>query len=135
MKSIKVFIIIAIAVVGFAFTAQQQQKAKAWEVPAEYKSMANPLANDKASVDAGKMVYMKHCRACHGNEGLGDGPKAARLKTFPGDFSGADFQGLKDGEILYKTIFGRDEMPNYETKIPSKKEQWAVVNYMRTFKK
>ncbi|MDM8161904.1 cytochrome c [Labilibaculum sp. K2S] len=134
MKKMKFFILIAIAVVGFAFTAQQK-KAEAWKIPAEYKSMENPLANDKASVNTGKMVYMKHCRSCHGNAGLGDGPKAARLKTFPGDFSGADFQGLPDGEIMYKTITGRDEMPGYETKIPSKKERWAVVNYMRTFKK
>lgn len=134
MKSIKVFIVIAIAVVGFAFTAQQK-KAEAWDVPAEYKSMENPLANDEASVNSGKMVYMKHCRSCHGNAGLGDGPKAARLNTFPGDFSGAEFQAQTDGVIMYKTIFGRDDMPNYESKIPSKKDRWAVVNYMRTFKK
>ncbi|MDQ1770407.1 c-type cytochrome [Labilibaculum euxinus] len=134
MKKMKFFILIAIAVVGFAFTAQQK-KAEVWKVPAEYKTMENPLANDKASVNTGKMVYMKHCRSCHGNAGLGDGPKAARLKTFPGDFSSAEFQGQSDGEIMYKAIFGRDDMPNYETKIPSKKERWAVVNYMRTFKK
>ncbi len=130
----KFIILIAIAVVGFAFTIQQKQ-AEPWEVPAEYKSMKNPLANDQASVNKGKMVYMKHCRSCHGNAGLGDGPKAARLKTFPGDFSSAEFQAQTDGEIMYKSIFGRDEMPNYETKIPSKKDRWAVVNYMRTFKK
>ncbi|PCH69556.1 MAG: cytochrome C [Bacteroidales bacterium] len=134
MKSIKVFIVIAIAVVGFAFTVQQK-KAEAWEVPAEYKSMENPLAKVEASVKKGKMVYMKHCRSCHGNTGLGDGPKAARLKTFPGDFSGADFHAQSDGVIMYKSIFGRDDMPNYEKKIPSKKDRWAVVNYMRTFKK
>lgn len=134
MKSIKVFIVIAIAVVGFAFTVQQK-KAEAWEVPAEYKSMENPLAKVEASVKKGKMVYMKHCRSCHGNAGLGDGPKAARLKTFPGDFSGADFHAQSDGVIMYKSIFGRDDMPNYEKKIPSKKDRWAVVNYMRTFKK
>jgi len=134
MKSIKAFIIIAIAVVGFAFTVQQK-KAEAWDVPTEYKSIENPIANDKASINKGKMVYMRHCRSCHGNMGLGDGPKAARLKTFPGDFSSTDFQAQSDGEIMYKSIFGRDEMPNYEKKIPSKKDRWAVVNYMRTFKK
>lgn len=134
MRAIKVLSLVVIAVIGFAFTIQQQ-KAKAWEVPAEYKTMVNPLAKDQASINTGKMLYAKHCRSCHGNEGLGDGPKAARLKTFPGDFSGAEFQKMSDGEILYKTVFGRDEMPNYETKIPGKKDQWAVVNYMRSLKK
>ncbi|WP_218972259.1 c-type cytochrome [Labilibaculum filiforme] len=135
MKKMKFLILIAIATIGFAFTVQQQKKAAVWEVPAEYKSMENPLAKDAAGVNTGKMVYMKHCRSCHGNAGLGDGPKAARLKTFPGDFASAEFHAQTDGEIMYKSIFGRDEMPNYETKIPSKKERWAVVNYMRTFKK
>jgi mono/diheme cytochrome c family protein len=135
MKTLKFIILIAIIFVGFAFTIQQQKKAGPWEVPAEYQNMENPIANDKASLNKGKMVYMKHCRSCHGNKGLGDGPKAARLKTFPGDFSLAEFHAQSDGEMLYKSIIGRDEMPNYEKKIPSKKDRWAVVNYMRTFKK
>ena len=134
MKTMKFLILIAIAMIGFAFTIQQKQ-AKPWDIPTEYKNMENPLANDKASINKGKMVYMRHCRSCHGNKGLGDGPKAARLKTFPGDFSSAEFQKYSDGELLYMSIIGRDEMPNYETKIPGKKDQWALINYIRTFKK
>jgi mono/diheme cytochrome c family protein len=134
MKTFKILILIAIALVGFSFT-NQQKKAGPWEIPDEYKKMENPIANDQASINTGKMVYMKHCRSCHGNTGLGDGPKAARLGTFPGDFSTTEFQSQSDGILYYKSIIGRDEMPNYEKKIPSKKEQWAVINYMRTFKK
>lgn len=134
MKTFKIFILVAIALLAFSFTIQQK-KAGPWEIPAKYKKMENPLANDKASINKGKMVYMKHCRSCHGNTGLGDGPKAARLKTFPGDFTSAEFQAQSDGELFYKSIIGRDEMPNYEKKIPSKKDQWSVINYMRTFKK
>jgi len=134
MKTFKIIILVAIALFAFSFSVQQK-KAGPWEIPAEYKKMENPLANDKASVNKGKMVYMKHCRSCHGNTGLGDGPKAARLKTFPGDFTSAEFQAQSDGELFYKSIIGRDEMPNYEKKIPSKKDQWSVINYMRTFKK
>jgi len=134
MKTFKIIILVAIALFAFSFSVQQK-KAGPWEITAEYKKMENPLANDKASVNKGKMVYMKHCRSCHGNTGLGDGPKAARLKTFPGDFTSAEFQAQSDGELFYKSIIGRDEMPNYEKKIPSKKDQWSVINYMRTFKK
>ena len=132
MKPIKFLIFIAIIFIGFAFTVQQK-KAEAWEVPAEYKSMENPIANDKASVNKGKMVYMKHCRSCHGNKGLGDGPKAARLKTFPGDFSSVEFHKQTDGEILYKSIIGRDEMPNFEKKISDEEDRWFIINYMDTF--
>jgi Cytochrome c. len=134
MKTFKIFYL-SCHCIGRFFFYNSTKKAGPWEIPAEYKKMENPLANDKASVNKGKMVYMKHCRSCHGNTGLGDGPKAARLKHFPGDFTSAEFQAHSDGELFYKSIIGRDEMPNYEKKIPSKKDQWAVINYLRTFKK
>ena len=60
--------------------------------------------------------------------------KAKTLKTFPGDFSSADFQKQVDGEHFYKTKFGRDEMPKFDKKIPDE-DIWSMVNYMRTFKK
>jgi len=135
MKTIKIFAIITIAIIAFAFVGIQQKKPAAWNIPAEFKNMENPLANDKASINKGKMIYMKHCRSCHGNTGMGDGPKAARLKTFPGDFSCTEFHKFTDGELLYITVKGRDEMPSYQNKIPNKKDRWAVVNYMRALKK
>ena len=38
----------------------------------------------------GKALYATHCKSCHGTKGLGDGSKAAQLKTEPGDFSKAN---------------------------------------------
>jgi mono/diheme cytochrome c family protein len=124
------------AVIAFFFllgsTAQAQQaKAKAWPVPDKDKAMKSP----KADAAAGKELWAKHCKSCHGSKGLGDGPKAASLKTFPGDFSSAAFQAGTDGELLYRTDKGRDEMPAYEKKIPDINDRWALVAFMRTFKK
>ena len=65
---------------------------------------------------------------------MGDGVKARALKTSPGDFSKAEFQGQTDGDQFYKTKTGRGEMPKYEGKM-SDDDIWNVVNYMRTFKK
>ena len=113
-----------------------QKKPGPWEVPAKYKTMKNPVKATNAEATAsGKALYAKHCKSCHGSKGLGDGPKAAGLKTFSGDFSGVAFQSRKDGELFYQTSFGRDEMPGYEKKIPDADDIWALVNYMRTFKK
>ena len=67
--------------------------------------------------------------------GLGDGPKAAQLETFPGDFSTEEFQAQSEGAVYYKSFVGRDEMPNFEKKITDEEDQWAIVNYMRTMKK
>ena len=138
MKTLKIMSISLLTVVlGFAFismTMQQQKKAEPWEVPAKDKNMENPVKADDASVKKGMSLYKKFCASCHGKTGLGDGVKARGLKTFPGDFSGAFYQDQTDGEHFYKTKFGRGEMPKYEGKVQDA-DMWAMVNYMRTFKK
>jgi len=67
-------------------------------------------------------------------KGLGDGSKAAQLKTHPGDFSTAAFQSESDGALFYKVQEGRGDMPSFKKKIPDPTEIWDVVNYMRTLK-
>jgi mono/diheme cytochrome c family protein len=116
----------------FGFNLFQQ---KPWPVPDSYKNMKNPVAADATSIAEGKSLYATHCKSCHGAKGLGDGNKAAQLKTEPGNFSTADFHAQTDGALFYKTTEGRDDMPNFKKKIPDADERWAVVNYMRTFKK
>ena len=108
---------------------------KPWPVPDNYKNMKNPVASDAASIAEGKSLYATHCKSCHGSKGLGDGNKAAQLKTEPGDFSKPDFHAQTDGALFYKTTEGRDDMPNFKKKIPDAAERWSIVNYMRTFKK
>jgi len=112
-------------------TYAQQKKGEPWVIPAENKAMANPVASDDAAKQAGKVSYDKYCASCHGKQGLGDGPKGRMCKTFPGDFSGADFQGQSDGVLFYQTKVGRGEMPAYDKKIPDT-EIWKMVIYMRT---
>lgn len=108
---------------------------KPWPVPDNYKSMKNPVASNAESLSTGKEVWNQHCKSCHGTKGLGDGPKAANLKTEPGDFSKADVQSEPDGSLFYRISEGRDDMPSFKRKIPEKEDIWSVVNYMRTMKK
>jgi mono/diheme cytochrome c family protein len=131
MKTLKlIFLSSAILVMSASLVAQP----KPWTVPANFKSMKNPVAKGDASNKAGKALYDKTCSSCHGKAGLGDGVKARSLKDFPGDFSKADFQNQTDGDHFYKTKMGRGEMPKYEGKL-SDDDIWNIVNYMRTFKK
>jgi mono/diheme cytochrome c family protein len=131
MKTMKLFFVSA-AVLLLSATLVAQPKP--WVVPANFKSMKNPVAKGEASNKAGMALYTKNCASCHGKVGLGDGVKARALKEFPGDFSKADFQGQSDGDHFYKSKFGRSEMPKYEGKL-SDDDIWSIVNYMRTFKK
>ena len=119
-------------IVIFAFAVPQQKVGSAWETPAKYKAMKNPIAGDKASINVCKSLYMKHCASCHGKKGLGDGTKSKSLKTFPGDFSTPEFKKTADGVLFYRLSIGRDEMPAYDKKIGDEEDRWALVNYMKS---
>jgi mono/diheme cytochrome c family protein len=131
MKSLKLILVSSLIVcLSISLVAQP----KPWVVPANFKTMKNAVAVGDASTKAGLALYTKNCASCHGRAGLGDGVKARSLKTFPGDFSKADFQKQSDGDLFYKTKTGRDEMPKYEGKLTDD-DIWNLVNYMRTLKK
>ncbi|MDP9048480.1 MAG: cytochrome c, partial [Bacteroidota bacterium] len=87
------------------------------------------------SVSSGKALWNLHCASCHGKKGLGDGSKAAQLKTIPQDLSKAGLQAQPDGSLYYKIAEGRDDMPSFKKKIPDTEDIWSVVNYIRTLKK
>ena len=110
------------------------QDVEPWEIPAKYVKMTNPYTDDIDDlVDYGADLYDKHCASCHGDDGIGDGSKAEELKTYPGDFTSDEFKEYKDGELYFMSIIGRDEMPNYEKKIPNEEDRWAVIEYIKTF--
>jgi len=126
--------LLMVSAVLLVFSVTIVAQPKPWVVPAEYKTKKNPVAKSDASNKAGMALYTKNCASCHGKTGLGDGVKARALKTFPGDFSKADFQNQSDGEHFFKTRAGNGEMPKYEGKL-SDDDIWNIVNFMRTFKK
>ena len=131
MKTVKLVMIIGvISLALLAFTKVDQDK---WVVPAKYKTMKNPT-DPKVDMSIGKALYDKHCKSCHGKKGYGDGTKADGLKGDLGYFSSEEFQKQTDGELFYKTTFGRDDMPEYSKKIPQDEDRWLIVNYMRTLK-
>jgi len=56
-----------------------------------------------ADITRGKAVYQRHCQACHGAGGWGDGPDAKALKVAPANFH--RFASLlKSDEELLRTI-------------------------------
>ena len=129
MKTLRILLPIAIVALAFyAFTTPVQDE---WVVPEKYVNMKNPT-DPSVDLNIGKALYNKHCQSCHGKEGYGDGPKSGGLKGDLGDFSSEDFQAQTDGELFYKSYFGRNDMPNYEKKIPDQEDMWLIVNYIRT---
>ena len=131
MKTFK----LSIASIAFLLlSAVLVAQTKPWVVPANFKSMKNPIASSDASIKAGQALYTKTCTPCHGKTGIGDGVKSKSLKTPVNDFTKAEFQSQTDGELFYKTKTGRGEMTKYEGKLTDD-DIWNLINYTRTLKK
>ncbi len=128
LNSILIFGTIAAFVFLMAAFKPPQEK---WVVPEKYKNMENKYA-DADDDGIGKDLYNKHCKSCHGKEGYGDGTKANELETEMRDLTEEEVQSQTDGELYYKSIIGRDEMPTFEKKIADDEDRWLVINYVRT---
>lgn len=135
MKKISVVALLLTVFMATSFILKFDVGNKPWPVPEAAKNKKNPIAASATSIAEGKSLWNLHCKSCHGAKGLGDGTKAAQLKTEPGNFSLAATQSQTDGSLFYKTSEGRDDMPSFKKKIPDEDDRWNVVNYMRTFKK
>ena len=120
-------LIFALSILSFVAPSAKQ----AWNVPAKYKAMKNKKKGDAESIKLGKTLYTKNCKSCHGL-GKGDGPKAASLKSKMDDLTSSQFKALPDGDKYYMSFVGRDEMPNFEKKIPDEEERWAIISYLDT---
>jgi mono/diheme cytochrome c family protein len=139
MKSYKKFYltltastIVCMILLAFNYIPQTQQ-SPAWEVPSKFKNLKNPAkATDQKT---GAALWSQHCKSCHGAKGLGDGTKARGLNTTVPSLNSEKFQTQTDGEIYYKFVYGRDDMPSFEKKITEEEDRWALVTVMRTFKK
>ncbi len=136
MKKLTKILMVSTLLVGgmFFLLSMSNVYLTDWPVPAKYKNMKNPMKGKADKDGIGKELWAKHCKACHGIVGHGDGKKAANLDTEMRDLTSAEVKKQTDGELYYKSIIGRDEMPNYEKKIPTENDRWLLINYMRTLK-
>ncbi|MBI1987179.1 MAG: c-type cytochrome [Nitrospinae bacterium] len=91
---------------------------------------------------AGKDVYAKRCRFCHGPEGKGDGPVADYLNPRPRDFTRGLFKFRTTGsgelptdEDLFQTIsqgVSGTSMPAWKGLL-TERERWEVIQYLKSF--
>ena len=126
--------------------AQQAQKKAAPAKPAPAKGAApennsiplksipvkNPIPTSENSIKAGRAVYARICRDCHGLQAKGDGIKAPPGSK-PANLIDAEWKyGGSDAEI-FKTIKGGvkpfDVMEQWGKKI-SDTDIWNTINFL-----
>ncbi|HLE89340.1 MAG TPA: copper resistance protein CopC [Candidatus Limnocylindria bacterium] len=91
----------------------------------------NPVAPSPESVERGRDIYLANCAACHGLNGTGDGPTAARMLPGPGDLA-SGVPRLSDGGLAYLIASGTvaTRMPAFSSTL-SEADRWDLVNYLR----
>ena len=94
----------------------------------------NPVAASVESIAAGKQVFDKYCKFCHGADAKGNGPLAPQ-GTHPPDLTDAVWEyGSADGDIYLNIRNGigpKMDMKAFKSRLTDK-EMWSVVNYVRS---
>lgn len=125
-------VLVVTALVFSSFTVINYQQP-AWEVPAEYKNLKNPVKKTDNVLAEGKTLYDLHCASCHGAKGKGDGKKSEHLAKSPADLSLKVYQGGLEGEYFYKIKVGRNGLHSFKNKMDDT-EIWSMMHYMHSFK-
>ncbi len=105
--------------------------------PKAASTQKNPIPTSESSVRAGRAVYARICRACHGLQGKGDGVSAPPGAK-PANLVDAEWKhGGTDGEIfrtIKEGIKPFDVMEPWGKKLTDT-EIWHTVNFLRDLSK
>ena len=95
------------------------------------KKLKNPVVFGKASLDRGRILYLRECTECHGPDGrsqvdvIADATDLTAPKLW--------YSGTSDGEIFRSIRDGAgDAMPPYSDKIEKAEDMWHLVNFIRS---
>ena len=117
----------------FAILSSTSASIAAAESSAEVGIQDNPIASSEESVAAGRTIYGRFCRACHGQRADGRG-MAAPPGSRPANLIDAEWDyGSSDAEIfkvLKEGIAPKYDMDAWEGRV-SDDDMWNVINYLR----
>ena len=119
-----------------AQTPAPRANPNGWTLPPTADEEKNPFAGDEKAIAAGKVLYEKTRKKCHGPGGKGDGPDAD-----PDSMQDMDLTNPKraarnsDGVVFYKVWNGRakPKMPAQKNDL-TKDQIWQIVSYAQTFR-
>lgn len=94
------------------------------------KVLRNPVVATKVSLENGSRLYVVYCALCHGMDGKGGGPVAAKFVP-PPDVTASFFRARTDG-FLYETIRRGGPLMPAQGDALSPEERWDIVNYLRS---
>jgi high-affinity iron transporter len=87
---------------------------------------------EEPSAERGAAIFREHCASCHGSNGAGDGPDAARLERKPANFSDVAFmRGETPLDFFHVITVGRRgaAMPAWGD-VLTVQQRWDVISYL-----
>ena len=86
--------------------------------------------NDVNSIERGRKLFTKHCQACHGPNGEGDGPLAKQKKIKP-----ANLKNLARNAPNYYLVVqinnGKSDMPRWQDLL-TPEQTWDLTNFIQS---
>lgn len=100
-------------------------------------NLKNPLAGQLTPeiLSVGQKKYDTYCIVCHGRQGEGDGPVAAKMALKPPTLISEKLVRATDGAIYHIITDGQGVMSSYAYQLVDERDRWAIVNYVRSLQK
>jgi len=97
--------------------------------PTSYFASTQPYA--APSIARGATLFSANCTPCHGADGRGDGPLAAKLAVRPADLTEPHLFAHKIGDLFWWVSNGSDNrvMPGFASKL-TPDQRWDVINFV-----
>jgi mono/diheme cytochrome c family protein len=106
-------------------------------------ALTHAQGTETADTEKGKLIFTMYCLTCHGPEGDGKGPVGLTLDPPPRDFTKAEFKycGACTDADVFEVITngaaaqgGSPNMAPWGAVLPEE-DRWAVLKYIKSFKK
>ncbi|MDF7813534.1 cytochrome c [Hymenobacter sp. YC55] len=93
------------------------------------RTLKNPFSYTKENLLEGQTLYTRNCQHCHGEQGDGQGPVAAKFKGVPAYSAGA-YKNMNDGHIYHVIQWGKGRMMPHGSQV-APDERWRIAMYVR----
>jgi|GEM_PF-2531943 len=104
-------------------------------VPLAYRGLQNPMPATEKFVNQGATLYAEQCAACHGPQGLGNGPSAADLSSPPSNLAQIVHTPFATDEYLFWAISEGGELFHSDMSafkdLLKPDEIWKIILAMR----
>lgn len=123
MKKLKLLVLVSLLLTAYQVNAQE------WIIPDDANTVTNPLEYNLDNIEAGKALYLKNCKSCHGDPGKNNN---LPLVPVPVDIASEQMHQNTEGAMFYKISKGRGTMLQFELTL-SPNEIWSLISFIMNY--